>query len=298
MEVETFISQLSPTTIKEVETLKKKARIYSIILYVLLGVWIINFIISIIRFSSPNSNFGLHFLIAFILFAIAGVFVFLSTRFKKKFLANFDHSINKLIVESINNNWYYSPSEYVKESTYTESELIRPKHDDYTGEGFISAAGFASSLLHAGYSTGSHDDSTFVTTFSGLFIHVPVTTICPFDIMLKSRHIYRSHNPSKMVHRHDDFKSDDFDLFSEGTESIDTNEIYKSKWFIELSAASKQYNITVLFLNHKCFCAVDMAYSNKKPSIWKKGIQKSSIENSVSYFTFLEKVTSLLYSED
>jgi len=108
-----------------------------------------------------------------------GVFIYLFYKVeidRKSYQKEFKEQVVKKIVALINPEWQYDPYAHISEEQYKASKLFPEKYDRYKGDdlvtGKIDKTDFKISELETEYKEKGSKSTTWVTIFSGLFIHV------------------------------------------------------------------------------------------------------------------------------
>lgn len=101
-----------------------------------------------------------------------GIFVFNKViAYRKEFKSN----IITKIINTINPEWDYFPTESISQEEYKASGLFSIKEKRYKGDdlikGIIDSTPFSCSEVHTQYEQRHHDKTKWITIFKDLFFH-------------------------------------------------------------------------------------------------------------------------------
>lgn len=221
------------------------------------------------------------FLMVITAFICGGIYAYK----RNKVVEAFKSEVVSKIIESVDNSYYYNPTNYIDKSHFKASKLFR-RPDRYDGEDYISGrldkTDFEMSEVHAEYESRDSDgDTTYHTIFKGLLMIADFhkdfhghTVVVPdrtgegwFGRIAKSskrkgQELAKMENP--------DFEKE-FDVYT--TDQVEARYILSTSMLENIMVLRKRFDskIHIAFLNSYVYIAIE----------WKKKFLEPNFKNSL-----------------
>lgn len=289
------------TTLEELEIVRKKVMLWTTLLYISLGGFIISFMTELIHWGIALGVF----------MPLIILFFSMKSKHQTGYVSRFKKDVVEKVIHLINPEFKYDASKHITKTDYNKSKLFEHRVDRFTGDdlvtGIIEKTGFKFSELHSEYKTESTDKDGKKTThwhtiFKGLFLHADFnkeikgsTFVLPDkQSFLKIFGEKRKTSKGELVKLENQEFEDLFKVY--GSDQIEARYILTPaimEGIVNLKKRFRNNNLCLSFRGSRVYCCISFKKDLFEPRVFKTGVNMEDIQ----FMADLIKLITLIIHE-